>query len=125
MKRWPQMRNEPRQPDPNQQRRTGRIAPEGVTCDLGNVLDLSAGGIKLAGRGPRPGKPGDIIRFQIDWGLAKMDFEGVICRLERRPFFGWVAGIRFENLTPAHKQALSKASMLAASGEITDWCRAS
>lgn len=124
MKRWPYMRSEPKSPDPNQKRRTGRISPEGVKCDLGTILDLSAGGIKLAGRGPRPGKEGQMVRFQLDWGLAKMDFEGLICRVERRHLFGWTAGIRFENLTPARKQALSKASMMAASGEITDWCRA-
>ena len=125
MKRWPYMRPEPKAPDPNQKRRTGRISPEGVSCDLGRVLNLSAGGIKLAGRGPRPGDEGETISMLIDWGLSKMVFEGVICRFERRGLFGWTVGIKFENLTPAHKQALSKASMLAASGEITEWYHAS
>lgn len=125
MMRWPYMRPIPSVPDPNQKRRTGRISPDGVTCDLGNVLDLSAGGCKLSGRGPRPGQEGDEIVLQLDWGMGKMEFEGVVTRLDRRLFFGWVAGVRFENLTPERKRALSKASMLAASGEITDWCRAS
>ncbi|GIW73633.1 MAG: hypothetical protein KatS3mg103_0155 [Phycisphaerales bacterium] len=124
MKRWPHMPPDPTQPKADQKRRTGRISPEGVSCDLGRVLDLSAGGIRLAGLGPRPGRVGDRVRFLLDCGLSKMVFEGVICRLERRAIFGWVAGIRFENLTPAHKQALSKAAMLAASGEITEWVRA-
>lgn len=125
MQRWPYMRPEPKEPDPNQHRRTGRISPEGVECDKGQVLDLSAGGLRLAGGGPRPGKVGDEISLRLDWGLGEMDFQGVIVRVDRRKIFGWVAGIRFENLTPAHKQALSKASMLAASGEITQWVKAS
>lgn len=125
MMRWPYMRPVPAQPDPNQKRRTGRIAPEGVQCDIGTVLDLSAGGVRLSGRGPQPGRVGDKVSLQLDWGFGKQEFEGVVTRLERRWFFGWVAGVKFENLTPARKQALSKASMLAASGEITEWCRAS
>lgn len=124
MQRWPYARPEPTEPDPNQKRRTGRISPEGVTCNLGKVLDLSGGGVKVSGRGPRPGQPGQMIRLKLDWGMGAMVFEGAITRMERRAFFGWVVGVRFENLTPAHKQALSRASMLAASGEITDWCRA-
>lgn len=124
MLRWPYMRPEPKQPDPSQQRRTGRIAPEGVDCDRGEVLDLSAGGVRLAGCGQRPGKAGEPITFKLDWGLGEMEFEGVIVRIDRRKIFGWVAGVRFENLTPAHKQALSKAAMLAASGEITQWFKA-
>jgi hypothetical protein len=125
MIRWPSMIPVPKQPDPNQRRQTGRIAPEGVTCNLGKVLDLSAGGLRLTGRGARPGALGDKIVLSLDWGLGSLDFEGVITRFEKRPFFGWVAGIRFENLTPQRRQALSKASMLAASGEITEWTRAS
>lgn len=125
MMRWPYMRPVPSQPDPNQKRRTGRILPEGVRCNLGSVLDLSAGGVRIAGRGPQPGGVGDKVILKLDWGMGKMDFEGVITRLERRRFFGWAVGVKFENITPARKQALSKASMLAASGEITDWCRAS
>ncbi|NRA58795.1 MAG: PilZ domain-containing protein [Phycisphaerales bacterium] len=124
MQRWPQMRPEPMGPDPDQKRRTGRIAPEGFKCDLGKVLDLSAGGIRISGRGPKPGDEGDAIAFKLDWGLGSMVFQGRVMRLERRALFGWVAGVSFENLTPAHKQALSKASMLAASGEITEWHRA-
>jgi len=124
MERWPYMRPEPRSPDPDQKRRTGRISPEGVTCDQGKVLDLSGGGVKISGRGPRPGREGDRVHLKLDWGLGAMVFDGVIARIERRALFGWVAGVRFENLTPAHKQALSKVSMLAASGEITEWCRA-
>jgi hypothetical protein len=125
MMRWPYMRPEPGQPKQDQQRRTGRISPEGVQCDLGKVVDLSAGGLKLSGKGPQPGRVGDKVSLRLDWGMGKLDFEGVITRVERRWFFGWVVGVKFENLTPARKQALSKAAMLAASGEITQWCRAS
>ena len=124
MQRWPYMRPEPTAPDPNQKRRTGRIAPEGVKCDLGKVLDLSAGGLRISGRGPKPGDEGDTILLSLDWGLDAMVFEGKIVRLERRGLFSWTAGISFEKVTPAQKQALSKASMLAASGEITEWHRA-
>ncbi|MEQ8845632.1 MAG: PilZ domain-containing protein [Phycisphaerales bacterium] len=124
MKSWPQARPEPREPDPNQKRRTGRISPDCITCDLGKVLDLSGGGVRLGGRGPSPGRVGQPVKLTLDWGMGSLVFEGVVTRLERKALFGWTAGIRFENLTPAHKQALSKASMLAASGEITDWCRA-
>lgn len=125
MMRWPYMIPIPSEPDPNQKRRTGRISPEGVECDLGTVLDLSAGGVRITGRGPRPGEQGEKVMLQLDWGLGKLEFEGVITRIERRRIFGWVAGIKFENVTPERRQALSKASMLAASGEITEWCRAS
>ena len=125
MLRWPYMRSEPTGPHPDQKRRTGRISPEGVTCDLGMVLDLSAGGLRIAGRGPRPGREGQKIAVKLDWGMGAMVFYGVITRLERKALFGWTAGVRFENITPAQKQALSKASMMAASGQITDWCRAS
>lgn len=125
MIRWPYMIPLPKNPEPNQRRRTGRIAPEGVSCNLGAVLDLSAGGVRLAGRGPRPGAEGDKVLLELDWGIGKLAFEGVIMRLEKRPFFGWIAGVRFENITPERRQALSKASMLAASGEITEWTRAS
>lgn len=125
MMRWPYMIPIPTEPDPNQKRRTGRIAPEGVECDLGTVLDLSAGGVRISGRGPRPGEQGEKVMLQLDWGLGKLEFEGVITRIDRRRIFGWIAGVKFENITPERRQALSKASMLAASGQITEWQRAS
>ncbi len=124
MQRWRQMPREPQGENPDQKRRTGRISHEGVKCNLGKVLDLSAGVVRVSGRGPKPGNLGDGIMFKLDWGLDSMAFRGRIMRLERKAIFGWVAGSSFENITPAQKQALSKASMLAASGEITDWHRA-
>ncbi len=125
MMRWPYMIPIPKEPDPNQKRRTGRIMPEGMTCDLGDVLDLSAGGVRLSGRGPKPGEQGDKVMLKLDFGLGEVEFEGVITRIERRRMFWWIMGVRFENITPIQRQALSKASMLAASGQITDWCWAS
>ncbi|MEO1008057.1 MAG: PilZ domain-containing protein [Planctomycetota bacterium] len=125
MLRWPHLYPEPRKPDPDQARRSGRVSTDCIRCDLGKVVDLSAGGLCLQGGGPKPGKKGEKITFRLDAGVGIVQFTGEIVRIGRRGLFGWEAGLRFVDLNATQKKALSRMAMSAAAGEITEWQRAS
>lgn len=95
-----------------------------MCCDLGKVVDLSAGGVCVRSR-HRPGQEGGTVSLTLDCGSGAMRYVGTIVRLRRKGLFGWEAGIRFDELTEHQKRELSRMALSAASAEITDWARAS
>jgi hypothetical protein len=60
-------------------RRFGRIRVSGAKANLGRVLDISAGGMRIASRSMTPPRRGATIPVQIDVGNE--EWMSVICRV--------------------------------------------
>jgi len=100
------------------QRKHGRLHPQGVECSLGRVLDVSASGMRVETRG----KP--IVEMGETAPLTIHGFDGpfmVVCRVCWIRKTGWRAhqiGVVFVEVSPVQRAALSALARTVASNEI-------
>ncbi|MDX2118144.1 MAG: PilZ domain-containing protein [Planctomycetota bacterium] len=109
-------KSSPKSQGPNA-RKFGRVLMQGVTCSLGEVLDLSASGMRVR----TPGKPELPCHHQADITLTCVDGE-VVVRVEsiweRRT--GWSKheiGVRFLELTDQQRSMIGRTGRTCASNE--------
>jgi hypothetical protein len=88
-------------------RRHGRVLTQGVECSVGEVLDLSASGMRIKTRFklPNEGEVFPISVFTMDGPLAIL---GRIRWIRRRGLFLREAGVEFFDLGPRSKTVLSE-----------------
>jgi hypothetical protein len=77
-------------------RRTGRLTQQALTCNLGQVLDISAGGMRvITKRVPR--RP---VNIQLAGHALPGPLTAVTQWSKRKGFFCHEVGLKFENVTP-------------------------
>lgn len=88
------------------QRSSGRRSPSGVACSAGEVMDLSAAGMRLRTRRPWPeGESRTVMLEEAVGGRLEITAVSVWCRKE-----GWrryVVGLRLEAADDAQRDALA------------------
>jgi hypothetical protein len=92
--------------NPEQPRRGGRVRLSQVRCSLGEVLDLSATGMRIRARRVRA-EQGAMINVTI-FGLTRS--EEVSARVVWKRRTGWFSeelGLAFEDLSPSAKSELA------------------
>lgn len=88
-------------------RRSPRHAAEHVTCDIGEVVNLSASGARIASRGKPPLKKGQTVQMLLTGQDGAIRVQGVVTWLRRTGWRKAEVGVRFINLTPAHVLVLA------------------
>ncbi|MBI1369718.1 MAG: hypothetical protein GC162_13815 [Planctomycetes bacterium] len=92
-------------------RRFGRIRQAQLKCNLGTVLDLSAGGLRMISDRPLDGTVD--VQLANPAGLA-VTVKGVVAWRERMGFRKHLVGIEFTDTTPDINSQLSRIAMTAA-----------
>src|SRR5678816_1954099 len=82
-------------------RRYPRFTTTVITCSLGDVVDLSAGGIRLRGRGKTPVCRGQIIPITLKAHDSQTITKARVVHIRRVGLRIWEAGFAFVDLRPA------------------------
>lgn len=86
---------------------TGRLRPGNLTCDIGKVMDISSGGMRIRCRGKPKMAPGQLFPTHVH---APGGHIRLICHVVWRNkirFRRWELGLRFVDMTPELRSALS------------------
>lgn len=87
-------------------RRDLRHAPEGVTCPLGEVIDLSASGMRVVGKGRPLLQVGQSGMLRVNCGDGTVSLEAQVIWVKKRGFRRHEIGLQFLNLPPGVRKAL-------------------
>lgn len=87
-------------------RRHGRIRCDGVSCSIGEVLDLSPTGLRVSGSGFGI-NVGGLVQFTLNGPDGPVDVRGRVAWL-RRKLFWFEAGLTFVDLSPATRRSISE-----------------
>ncbi len=97
----------PRDSFSNSQRRFGRILCHQITCSLGEVLDLSAGGMRIRCTGSMGLREGDAVGLTLRAGNAPVPLPCKIVWMRKSGWRAWEIGVVFEQLSPNARQSLN------------------
>lgn len=103
-------RNHQPQLDPpraDERRRHGRLRTEEVACSLGEVLDLSASGMKVLRKGRRAAQMGETFTVTLKYGGFALPVDVRVVRLEKIGFRRYIFGLQFEELNPEIQSKLT------------------
>jgi len=87
-------------------RRFERHATENVSCDLGDVADLSEGGMRVVTQGRPPVRTGQIHSLIIQAGEFQIAVPGRFVRMKRLSFRRYETGVEFVNVSAAKAEQL-------------------
>lgn len=99
-------------------RRYPRFSTKVITCSLGDVVDLSAGGIRLRGRGKTPVCRGQIVPLTLKAHDSDTITKARVVHIRRVGLRTWEAGFAFVDLRPS---LVNDIENLGQSGEIPQW----
>lgn len=87
-----------------------RYQTYGVSCNFGEVCDLSASGMRFRMQGRPAFSKGDLQRFVVESGGQKLQLTGQIVWVRRKGLLGreHQVGVHFVNLKPAHQRAIEE-----------------
>lgn len=91
-----------------QMRDAARYSTNGVSCNHGEVLDLSGTGMRFRVEGRCGLSKGDVHRFVLESGGQRLNLTGNVAWTKRIGLLGreHEVGVRFSNLKPAHSRAI-------------------
>jgi len=99
-------------------RRFPRFVTTVITCSLGEVAELSAGGIRLRGRGKTPVCRGQIIPLSLKAHDSEAQTKARVVHIRRVGLRTWEAGFAFVDLRPS---LVNDIENLGKTGEIPRW----
>ncbi len=99
--------------DPDRgQRNRGRMVVEGLWCDVGEVLDLSAGGMRVRAR--RAALVGEPITLRIESSRICLTLHAVCAWAKREGSRKWDLGFAFENAEPEQLRLIGELALIHA-----------
>ncbi len=96
--------------DPYHIREYSRYRTHGITCNHGEVIDLSGSGMRFR-VGEKPYyKKGDTQHFVLGGGAQKLNLTGRVVWIKRKSLLGrtFEVGVEFMNLKPKHRKAIEE-----------------
>lgn len=103
-------------------RRHGRVKCQDVGCTLGEVIDLSASGLRVRAKGRVVVSKGDVFSMTIQTLEGPMLAPVCVAWVRRTGFRTHEIGITFREAGPALSRALSALARASANNEvITPW----
>ncbi len=113
MKWFKRTESNPTQGPPQEHRRAPRhTTGTQITCPLGQLEDLSVGGMKVVSKEKPPVKIGQHLRLGIATGGQQVKVTGTIVRIRRKSFRSYEVGVRFSNLKPRTAKAIESLAVL-------------
>ena len=100
------------------QRRHGRLRCEYLSCfhnfeHLGEVLDLSAAGMRVSRRGGLKLQTDDWLNMRLVWQQTVVDIRARVIWIKKAGFRKSALGLEFESLTPAQRASVTQIARLA------------
>lgn len=102
----------------NNARRMGRVRLRMTTCNLGEVLNVSATGARVMCKGFRGPKAGDRVWLRIDGLSGPIDLEARVVWNRRNGLLRHDVGIEFQDPSPAAKKALGALARTAPMNDV-------
>jgi hypothetical protein len=99
-------------------RRYPRFTTDLIACPLGDVVDVSSGGIRLRGRGKAPVCRGQIIPLTLRARDSEVTIKARAVHIRRVGLRVWEAGFAFVDIRPT---LMSDIDRLGRTGEIPHW----
>src|SRR5215212_8701703 len=99
-------------------RRSRRFQTAIISCSLGDVVDLSSGGIRLRGRGKTPVCRGQILPLTLKAHASEVTTNARVVHIRRVGLRTWEAGFAFVDLRPSLAIDIDN---LGRTGEIPRW----
>ncbi|QDU33648.1 PilZ domain protein [Poriferisphaera corsica] len=79
-----------------ERRRFQRVAGIGdLNCCLGEVVDLSAGGMQVIRKGKQPIQQGDFVNGMLEHDEGQIDIRARVVWVRKLGFFRWAFGLEF------------------------------
>lgn len=83
-----------------------RVAAQGITCHLGQVLDISAGGMRVRTEGTPGVQKGDTVSFGVRSNRHKVSVQGQVLWTRRSGWKNYEIGVRWLDASPIHVELL-------------------
>lgn len=107
----------PTPPRASNARKHGRVKSPTITCSLGEVIDVSASGMKIR-MGNKPAfKPHEEATITIHGVNAPFNVKAKFAWSRRNSLFKWTAGFAFDQLPDEVRKELLEIARIAAIGE--------
>ncbi|MGI9013366.1 MAG: DnaJ domain-containing protein [Phycisphaerales bacterium] len=90
--------------------REARHKVDGISCDAGEIVDLSRSGMRLRGKGKPLLRVGQRGRIALTFNGGVLNLVGHIVWQKRKGLRGWELGVTFIQLKPGLKKALEQIS---------------
>ena len=90
----------------DEKRRAGRLACEHLTCALGEVVDVSASGLKVATRSWGAMRPGDTVRLTLKTKSSAVTVETMVTWVRRVGMRKRQVGLHFLNVDERARRQL-------------------
>jgi PilZ domain len=98
-------------------RKHGRVRSQTITCSLGEVIDISASGMKVR-MGNKPGfKPQEEVPITVNGVNNPFEIRAKFAWARRNSLFKWTAGFQFGTLPDEVRKELLEIARIAAIGE--------
>ena len=98
-------------------RRHGRVRCDETKCTLGEVLDLSASGVRVLIRGRVRLKKDSVTPMLLEIGDAVAPVKAKVVWISREGWFRHTAGLQFVDLTPEQKAKVAQIAQAASNNE--------
>lgn len=98
-------------------RRHGRVRCDQTKCTLGEVLDLSASGVRVLIRGRVRLKKDSVTPMLLEVGEAVAPVKARVVWVSKAGWFRHTAGLQFVDLTPEQRARLAQIAQAASNNE--------
>ncbi len=107
----------PTPPREKNARKHGRVRSQTITCSLGEVIDISASGMKVR-MGNKPAfKPHEEVSVTVNGVTNPFEVRATFAWSRRNSLFKWTAGFQFSTLPDEVRKELLEIARIAAIGE--------
>lgn len=93
-------------PEPKERRRPGRITSAGATCRLGEVVDISARGVRIRHKGFGWYTAGVVVNLTLETEDVSVSVRAAIRWIKKIRIGVYDIGLEFVGLTPEELQAV-------------------
>jgi hypothetical protein len=88
------------------ERKHGRIECEDIHCELGQIVDLSAAGMKVKAKGKPQTQPGDVYEIDVGPEGRQVTIRAKVVWVGKRGWRGHEVGLSFNELSREQRAAL-------------------
>ena len=99
-------------------RRHGRIRTEEVVCSLGEVMDLSASGMRVHRKGRCNIKMGDRITVTLTYGNFALPVDARVVHIKKVAFRKHFIGLELEETNPEIRSKLTDLASIASTRRV-------
>lgn len=107
-----------RPPSAKDARKHGRLACELLHCTLGEVLDISASGMRVKHRGRFSTAKGETITTTIQVGATKIPAKVKIAWVRRAGFWSHQIGLEFVEMTDESRKVITQIGRLSRKARV-------